>query len=92
MFSWPEYVVWGTEQMRKHGISPNLTASIGRLEMSTGLNDPNRCQWCGRYHQTVCPLVKSIEYHEGGVFIKRVEFFAPADYPSITPGSSTPAS
>jgi hypothetical protein len=45
--------------------------------MSTGINDPNRCQWCGGYHQSFCPRVKAIEYQNDGIFIKRVEFWPP---------------
>lgn len=35
------------------------------------------CQWCGGDHDALCPRVKSIEYHEGGIFVKRVEFWLP---------------
>lgn len=53
--------------------------------MTTGLNDPARCQWCGCFHAGIkCPLVKSIEYGEGSI-IKKVEFFAPGDYQKVEP-------
>lgn len=48
--------------------------------MSTGLNDPNKCQWCGGFHQAKCPMVKSIEYFEDSPAIKRVTFYSPKDY------------
>jgi hypothetical protein len=56
--------------------------------MSTGTNDPAKCQWCGNFHAFKCPLVKSIEYSDNGL-TKRVEFFAPSDYPkygALEPG------
>lgn len=53
--------------------------------MSTGLNDTNRCQWCNMFHQSVCPKVKAIEYRDDGR-VKRVEFFAPIDYPALIVG------
>lgn len=31
------------------------------------------CQWCGRIHTGVCPLVEEIEYYPGGS-VKRVKF------------------
>lgn len=49
---------------------------------STGINDPVRCPHCGNFHQTKCPMVKAYEYHQDGT-IKRVEFYAPADYPQL---------
>lgn len=48
-----------------------------------GINDPNRCPWCGGFHQSFCPRVKAIEYAEDGILIRRVEFFAPNDYPPL---------
>lgn len=45
------------------------------------MNDPVRCEWCGNFHQFKCPLIKSLEYENG--LIKRVEFFAPTDYPKF---------
>lgn len=44
--------------------------------MSTGLNDPNRCGYCGCYHTGICSLVKALEYHPDGT-LKRVEFHSP---------------
>jgi hypothetical protein len=52
----------------------------GERTMTT-YTDPPRCQWCGNFHTAFCPRVKAIEYQPGGVFIQRVEFFAPNDYP-----------
>lgn len=37
------------------------------------------CRWCGKYHGTLCPDVKAIEYHPDGT-VKRVEFKSVADY------------
>jgi hypothetical protein len=37
----------------------------------------NNCPHCGMIHQTTCPRIKSIEYHENGVTVKRIEFHAP---------------
>ncbi len=39
------------------------------------------CGWCGVIHGPRCPLVKAMEYHQDGT-LKRVEFFAPNDYPT----------
>jgi hypothetical protein len=40
----------------------------------------NACPHCNQYHDNMkCPLVKAIEYYEGGG-IKRVEYMTPADY------------
>lgn len=35
------------------------------------------CMYCGNIHQGVCARVKSIEYAEDGVTVRRVEFHAP---------------
>ena len=43
------------------------------------------CTWCGMHHGGMCPKVKAIEYHENG-FVKRVEFYAPVDYPPLKGG------
>jgi hypothetical protein len=51
--------------------------------MSTGLNDPNKCRWCGSFHGTTCPNVKAFEFFDDGVTVKRVEFYSPKDYPRI---------
>jgi len=38
------------------------------------------CRWCGQSHVlTKCPLVKSLEYFEGGKIVRRVEFFSARD-------------
>ncbi len=35
----------------------------------------DKCQYCGLIHEgRICPLIKSIEYFENGLTIKRVEF------------------
>ena len=47
---------------------------------SSAINPPV-CSYCGQFHKFKCPLVKSIEYEKG--MTKRVEFFAPADYPKL---------
>jgi hypothetical protein len=54
--------------------------------MTTTINDPRKCGWCNGFHTGKCPLVKAIEYHPDGT-TKRVEFYAPKDYPPITGGS-----
>lgn len=47
----------------------------------TLLNDPVRCQYCGNFHQTICPTIKAMEYHPNGT-VKRVEFKTANDYPA----------
>ena len=47
--------------------------------MSTGNNDPIRCDHCGGFHAAKCPLVKAYEYHPDGT-LRRVEFYAPNDH------------
>ena len=39
--------------------------------MTTFAQSP--CGYCGAFHSTTCPRVKSIEYHQNGT-VKRVEF------------------
>lgn len=56
--------------------------------MSTGLNDPNRCRWCGTFHGPPCPLVKAFEFYPDGVTVKRVEYKTASDY---TPPAATPS-
>jgi len=35
----------------------------------------NNCPYCGQYHMNqTCPRIKSIEYTENGVTIKKIEF------------------
>lgn len=48
--------------------------------MSTGTNDPNKCQWCAGFHTGKCPLVKSMDFYADGT-VRKVEFYAPNDYP-----------
>ena len=36
------------------------------------------CPYCGMIHQSTCPRIKAIEYHQDGT-VKRVEFITPAD-------------
>jgi hypothetical protein len=38
-----------------------------------------QCRWCGMYHGSLCPAVKSIEYQADGVTVHRVEFLTPKD-------------
>lgn len=40
------------------------------------------CPHCGIYHQTTCPRIRAIEYHQDGT-IKRVEFHAPQPVTAI---------
>jgi len=44
------------------------------------------CPYCGKMHPALCPRIKSIEYQENGLFIKRIEFFPPTriDLGSVT--------
>lgn len=46
-----------------------------------------KCQWCAKEHETVCPMVKAIEFFDTGA-IKRVEFKSGFDYyvPPTPPG------
>lgn len=55
--------------------------------MSTGLNDPNKCRWCGMFHSSMCPTVKAIEFHADGITVKRVEF---KDYYLEVPATPKP--
>lgn len=41
--------------------------------------EKTNCPHCGNIHQHKCPLVKAIEYHQGGT-VKRVEYMTPVDY------------
>jgi hypothetical protein len=34
----------------------------------------NKCHCCGLIHETLCSMVKAIEYFEDGVTVKRIEF------------------
>lgn len=36
-----------------------------------------KCAHCGLIHETTCPRIKAIEYHEDGVTVKRIEFHEP---------------
>jgi len=40
------------------------------------------CQHCGAIHETTCPRIRSIEYHETGA-IKRIEFHGPQSLPPL---------
>lgn len=51
------------------------------------MTGPEPCRWCGTYHQQRCPLVRSLEYHEDGVTVKRVEFWPLVDRFVAAPGS-----
>lgn len=37
------------------------------------------CRWCGFTHGPQCPVVKSIEFYEDGVTVKRLEYRAASD-------------
>ena len=58
-------------------------------------DDPIKCQWCGNFHATKCPMVKAIEYFDNGL-MKRVEFYSATDYhkeiwkPTSEPFASLP--
>lgn len=48
------------------------------------------CPWCGNSHpNTICNMVKSIEYYANGK-IKKVEFKVAGDYLSLTPPYTGP--
>jgi len=34
----------------------------------------HECPYCGAIHTGTCPRIKSIEYHENGITIKKIEF------------------
>ena len=38
---------------------------------------PAVCRWCGMLYGAFCPSVRSIEFFDDGVTIKRVEFHSP---------------
>jgi len=42
-------------------------------------SETTACGYCGCIHQTKCPMVKAIEYHQDGT-VKRVEFYSASDY------------
>lgn len=42
------------------------------------------CPHCGMIHDTTCPRIKAMEYHQDGT-IRRVEFHSPASYPVEPP-------
>lgn len=52
-------------------------------ENAIAASQATNCRYCGMLHErTVCPLVKSIEYHPDGS-VKRVEFKTAADWPQV---------
>ena len=57
--------------------------------LKTTVINPPSCRWCGMTHGPRCPSVKALEYHPDGT-VKRVEFFAPNDYPPIQINSPLP--
>lgn len=43
--------------------------------------DPyNACEWCGHYHDKLCPNVKRYEFDTESGARTAVEFFAPIDH------------
>lgn len=44
---------------------------------STGFRPNPACRWCGLTHGALCPAVRSIEFCDDGVTIKKVEFHPP---------------
>ena len=54
------------------------------VQKFTGTDADGCCPYCGMIHKSICPRIKSVEYSDmnPGLF-KRVEFFAPNDYPPI---------
>lgn len=49
---------------------------------------PPKCQYCGNYHEQICPLIKQIEYHDNGT-IKLISFWSAAtSVPLISSGES----
>ena len=47
-----------------------------------------KCRWCGMEHGPMCLAVKSIEFFDDGVTVKKVEFKTAKDY--TTPNLSHP--
>lgn len=45
----------------------------------------NACPHCGMIHQTTCPKIKAIEYHENGVTVRKIEFHSPRPVASAVP-------
>lgn len=37
------------------------------------------CGWCGNWHGSACPRVKSMEFYPDGITVKRVEFVTLSD-------------
>jgi hypothetical protein len=42
------------------------------------LDPHNACEWCGHFHDKLCPQVKRYEFKDGQRVA--VEFFAPVDH------------
>ena len=42
------------------------------------LDPHNACEWCGHFHDKLCPQVKRYEFKDGQR--TAVEFFAPVDH------------
>lgn len=65
--------------------------------LTTVLQEPAPCRWCGLSHGKLCPAVKAFEFQyteDGDEQLVRVEFFAPIDYrpqkPEAPDGESYP--
>lgn len=43
------------------------------------LDPHNACEWCGHFHDKLCPNVKRYEFDKDGARTA-VEFFAPVDH------------
>ena len=55
------------------------------MNIGSSSSSSPKCLHCGLIHETTCPKIKAIEYHENGI-IKRVEFFsATENYIPYTP-------
>jgi hypothetical protein len=45
------------------------------MSTTTGADDaPKQCDWCGCYHRTICPRVKSLSFHQNGS-VDKIEFW-----------------
>lgn len=65
------------------------TAALdGRVHWESPVTE--KCRWCGMNHETVCLMVKAIEYFDDGVTVKRVEFKVASDYGPMLSAAAAP--
>lgn len=69
--------------------TPNIrTPFCGKLgcvwpEQKPQPKPDDACRWCGFTHGPQCPVVKSIEFYEDGVTVKRLEYKTANDFPPL---------